>query len=471
MIVNNKIVKSGKKFLIKNSFTNKIVGKVIDADKKLINLTIKKSLKFKCKLNSYKRSLILKKTAEKVKKRKTEFANVIVNELGVSFKDALYEVDRVIKCAEISSKICRYIDKDITNKFIIKKNLKPKLKVVSEPLDLVLAITPFNLPMILAAHKIFPAIVAGTPIILKPSEKSPLSSIKLLKTLIKSGLPSNMVNIITGKNGKKTISSILSNPKINLITFTGSSKVGKNLKRMMVAKNHHLKKFIAELGGCSSVIICSDADLKKAVKVVLDGCFKYSGQRCTSVRRVIVEEKIAKKFIDNLLREIKKINFGNPYDNDTTLGPLINKKEAKNIQSKINSSIKKGAKLLFGNKRIGALLSPTILDKVNLKMKIVNSETFGPVCPIIRSKNLKHSIKIASETNFKIAGSIITKNKTKAYKASNELKVGQFSINGPPGYRTELAPFGGFGDSGNGEKEGIIISAENMRMLRVIYEH
>jgi len=471
MIIGNKKITLGDKFSVVNPYTKKIVAKVLNANKKLIKSALNKSFKFECKLNSETRAAILMKTAAEINRSKYKYANIIVNELGVSFKDAIYEVERVIECAKVSAQVCKNIDKDITKKFIMHRQYKPKLKVISEPLDLVLAITPFNLPMILAAHKIFPAIVAGTSIVLKPSEKSPLSSIKLLETLIKNGLPPNMVNIITGKNGKKTISNILSNSFIDVISFTGSLPVGKEIKKMLIKKNHFLKKFIPELGGCSSLIICSDCDLNKAVDIAIDGCFKYSGQRCTSVRRVIVEKKIADKFIKQLLTKVKKIKFGNPYNKDTDLGPLINELEAKNIQGKINASLKKGAKLLYGNKRKNSLLSPTVLDKVRLNMSIVSSETFGPICSIIRSNNLKESIQIAASTNFKIAGSIITRNKKNAVKAANELKVGQFSINGPPGYRTELAPFGGFGDSGSGEKEGIILSAENMRRIRVIYEH
>jgi phosphonoacetaldehyde dehydrogenase len=471
MIVAGKKITSGKKFSITNPYTKKTVARIINANKKLIKSALDKSFKFKCTISSKKRASILSNTALSIKNSKLKYASVIVSELGVSFKDALYEVERVIECANISAQVCRMIDRDITSKFLLKNKNKPKLKVISEPLDLVLAITPFNLPMILAAHKIFPAIIAGTAVVLKPSEKSPLSSMILLETLIKNGLPANMVNIITGKNGKKTVSEIFSKSTIDLVSFTGSLSVGKHIEKMLIDKKHFLKKFIPELGGCSSLIICNDCNLQKAVDITLDGCFKYSGQRCTSVRRVIVEKKIADKFIKLLLSKVKNIKFGNPFDKKNDLGTLVNSFEAKSVQKKINLSIKKGAKLVYGNIRKNSLLSPTILDRVKLNMNIVSSETFGPVCPIIRSNNLKDSIRIASSTNFKIAGSIITNNKKNALKVANELKVGQFSINGPPGYRTELAPFGGFGDSGNGEKEGVILSAENMRRIRVVYDH
>ena len=183
---------------------------------------------------------------------------------------------------------------------MIKKKNEAKIEIIEEPLKLFFAITPFNLPLILSLHKIFPAIIANVPIVLKPSEKTPLSSLKILKILTECGLNKNFIKIIITKEPKKITKYIIDQSEIDCLSFTGSSKVGKLLQKYLINSKNSLKKYIPELGGCSSLIICNDANLETAVKLSIDGCFKYSGQRCTSVRRVIVDNKVADKFIKNL---------------------------------------------------------------------------------------------------------------------------------------------------------------------------
>ena len=204
--------------------------------------------------------------------------------------------------------------------------------------------------------------------------------------------------------------------------------------------------------------------------IVINGCFKNSGQRCTSIRRVVVDQNIADKFIKKLIENTKLIKYGNPFC-DVDMGTVIDEESATRVEARVQSAIRSGARLLYGGKRNGALLSPTILDNVNLSMDLVTLETFGPVCSIIRTSNFEEAVLIAKHTNYKLAGAIITNDKKKSKIASEELKVGQFNINGIPGYRTEAAPFGGFGDSGNGEKEGVILAAYGMRRIRTTYDH
>ena len=256
-----------------------------------------------------------------------------------------------------------------------------------------------------------------------------------------------------------------------MITFTGGLDAGLAIQQKMIDFKHGLKRYVPELGGCSSLIVCDDADLDIAVDLALKGCFKNSGQRCTAVRRVVVDNKVAEKFIDKLTSSVKDLNFGDPLNSDTDMGTVIDSNAANGIKTRIDLAIANGAKLLYGGTQEGALLSPTILDNVKLNMDLVSNETFGPVCPIIRANGFEEALSIAKNTNYRLACGIVTSDATKALRASNELKVGQFNFNGPPGYRTEAAPFGGFGDSGNGEKEGIILAARGMRRIRTFYKH
>ena len=471
MIIDGIQINSEKKIKIHNPHTNKVVGEVVNADEDLINLALEKSLKFSCNLSVTDKEKILTNTANYIEDNKSRFAQIITSESGLSLKDSLYEVGRVINCARYAVKCCAKVNSDISDNFIFDSDNTPKLNVIKEPLDLVIAITPFNHPMNQVAHKIFPGIIAGTAIVLKPSEKTPLSAIFLVNALIKNGLPKNMINVITGDNGKRIFESILSFPTIDMVTFTGGLEAGIEIKKMMVKKSHFLTKYVPELGGSSSLIICEDGNLDKAIQVILNGCFKNSGQRCTSIRRVIIDNKIAEKFIKKLVLEVKKIKYGDPYNEDNDMGTVIDEISATNIENRVNQAITDGATLLHGNKRLGAIYSPTVLDNVNLSMELVKKETFGPVCPIIRSNSFQESLEIAKETKYRLAGGIITNDSNKAAIASETLKVGQFSFNGPPSYRTEVAPFGGFGDSGNGEKEGILMAAFGMQRIRTFYSH
>ena len=359
----------------------------------------------------------------------------------------------------------------MTSEYVLDEINSPELTVVSEPLDLVVGITPFNHPMNQVAHKIFPAIASGASIVIKPSEKTPLSAIKLTEILVDCGLPINMVNVITGKDPLAILDDILSFQKLDMITFTGGLHAGLVIQQRMIDFKHGLKRYVPELGGCSSLIVCDDADLEVAVDLALKGCFKNSGQRCTAVRRVVVDNKIAEKFIEKLTISVKELNFGDPLNLNTDMGTVVDSNAASGIKARIDSAIANGAKLLYGGTQEGALLSPTILDNVSLKMDLVSNETFGPVCPIIRANDFEDALKIAKDTNYRLACGIVTSNEKRAIRASNEVKVGQFNFNGPPGYRTEAAPFGGFGDSGNGEKEGIILAARGMRRIRTFYKH
>lgn len=471
MIIDGYSIKEGNMFDIVNPYNSEIVGNAVDSNDQDISEAIQKSYDFQCELSALERANILLKTANYFDQHKLELAKLITLESGLSLKDTEYEIGRVINCARYSAKVCYLVERDTTTDFILDSDNVPILQVVTEPLDLVVGITPFNHPMNQVAHKIFPSIASGTPIVVKPSGKTPLSAIRLVEILIENGLPANMVNLVIGKDASKILNTILSFSGVDMLTFTGGLSVGLDIQKAMIMNGHALKRYVPELGGCSSLIICSDANLDLAANIVINGCFKNSGQRCTAIRRVIVDQSVAVRFIEKLLTLVKLIIYGDPLDHNVDMGTVIDEDSAIRIEKRINSAITAGAKLLYGGDRVGALLSPTVLDYVDLSMELVVEETFGPVCPIIRSNNFSEALLFAKQTNYRLAGAIVTEDKVKAIHASQELKVGQFNINGPPGYRTEAAPFGGFGDSGNGEKEGVILAAYGMRRTRTIYEH
>lgn len=458
-------------FDVFNPYNGEIVGSVANSTATDIQNILEKSYNYNCDLSAEKRAAVLLKTADYLEKHKNELAELITLESGLCLKDTLYEISRVVNCARYSAKVCALVERNITDDFILDAKNNPKLEVITEPLDLIIAITPFNHPMNQVAHKVFPAIAAGASMVLKPSEKTPLSAIRLVEILVENGLPSNMISIITAKDANEALNSILSYPGIDMLTFTGGLPVGLIIKKAMMKSGHALKRYVPELGGCSSLIICNDADIDLAANIVINGCFKNSGQRCTAIRRVVVDQSIADQFVKKISYLVKSLKYGNPFDEDVDMGTVIDEQAAYNIKQRIDLAVASGAILLYGGEMRGALLHPTILDNVDLSMELVSQETFGPVCSIIRVDNFEEALSIAKKTNYKLAGAIVTIDEEKAEKASNELKVGQFSVNGPPGYRTEAAPFGGFGDSGNGEKEGVILAAHGMRRIRTVYQH
>lgn len=458
-------------FDVFNPYNGEIVGSVANSTATDIQNILEKSYNYNCDLSAEKRAAVLLKTADYLEKHKNELAELITLESGLCLKDTLYEISRVVNCARYSAKVCALVERNITDDFILDAKNNPKLEVITEPLDLIIAITPFNHPMNQVAHKVFPAIAAGASMVLKPSEKTPLSAIRLVEILVENGLPSNMISIITAKDANEALNSILSYSGIDMLTFTGGLPVGLIIKKAMMKSGHALKRYVPELGGCSSLIICNDADIDLAANIVINGCFKNSGQRCTAIRRVVVDQSIADQFVKKISYLVKSLKYGNPFDEDVDMGTVIDEQAAYNIKQRIDLAVASGAILLYGGEMRGALLHPTILDNVDLSMELVSQETFGPVCSIIRVDNFEEALSIAKKTNYKLAGAIVTIDEEKAEKASNELKVGQFSVNGPPGYRTEAAPFGGFGDSGNGEKEGVILAAHGMRRIRTVYQH
>jgi len=470
MIINGKKIKGRKTFEVINPYTKDAVGKVPIAAKEDIMQAMALSYKTKKTLKQEKKAEILRRAANKIKSDKRKIAALITSESGLCLKDTLHEADRVYNVLTLGANAISKIEEDRTSRYSLGENKNPRLRVISEPLDLVLGITPFNHPMNQVAHKAVPAVMAGTSMVLKPTEKTPLSAIRLAEILHEAGLPRNMLNLITIDDPNRFLEDALSTKLMQLITFTGGLDAGKHIARRIAETGNEMVKFVAELGDSAPFIVLEDADIKLAAKSALNA-YGNSGQRCTKIKRLLVHNKIANEFIDEFLGLTEAIKYGNPMDTDTDMGTVISEDAAIKIQSRVNAAIDDGARLLYGNKREGALYSPTLLDSVNPKSELVAKETFGPVAPIIRINDVQEAIQIINSVKFKLAGAVMTKSRKNAELISDSIKVGQFNWNSHPSYRSEQAPFGGFCDSGNGEKEGVILAAEGMRRIRTFYEH
>jgi len=325
---------------------------------------------------------------------------------------------------------------------------------VREPLRSISTITPFNHPLNMVANKIAPSIATNNCMVCKQTELTPMTAMLLADILYDVGLPPEMFSVITGWPQDIGL-EMIQNPNIDLITFTGSVGVGK-----YIAEQAGYKRTVLELGGNDPLIVLNDLtddDLKKAVELAVTGATKNSGQRCTAVKRILCQNKIADRFVEMALERAKKIKFGNPMDLSTDLGTVVNVEAAELFDKRVSMAEADGAKVLYHPGREGALLPPIVVDNVNYKSELVLEETFGPIIPIIRVPDEDEEvIKISNSTAFGLSSGVCTNNFMRAKNYIKNLEVGTVNIWEVPGYRIEMSPFGGIKDSGLGYKEGVI---------------
>jgi putative phosphonoacetaldehyde dehydrogenase len=313
------------------------------------------------------------------------------------------------------------------------------------------AITPFNHPLNMVSHKLAPAIATNNRVVLKPTELTPLTALALANVLYEAGLPPEMLSVVTG-NPSTMGDAMITDPDCDLVTFTGSVRVGK-----YIADKAGYRRIVLELGGNDPLIVMEDADLDKAAELAVAGATKNSGQRCTAVKRILVVEKVADEFSARVLEKAKKLKCGDPMDPTMDIGTVIHERAAKQFEQRVTDAVDKGAVLLHGNDRKGALYPPTVVDKVPYDCELVHEETFGPVIPIIRCPNdIGEVIRISNSTAYGLSSGVCTSKLEYITRFIAELEVGTVNIWEVPGYRIEMSPFGGIKDSGLGYKEGVV---------------
>jgi putative phosphonoacetaldehyde dehydrogenase len=426
---------SGKIVEVFNPYNNAIVGTVPRASREQV---------------AYERQKVLSKTAEIIVARKEEISDLITAESGLSKKDSLYEVGRAFDVFSLSGNLCINDDGQIFSCDLTPHGKQRKIFTQREPLTAISAITPFNHPLNMVAHKIAPSVATNNCMVVKPTEQTPLTALLLADILYEAGLPPQMLSIVTGLP-EDMGDEMLTNPNINLVTFTGSVPVGK-----YIAETAGYRRTVLELGGNAPLIVMDDADLDKAAELAVAGGTKNSGQRCTAVKRVLCIESVADEFASLVAEKAAKLKYGNPMDPETDIGTVINEESAILFQNRVNDAIDKGARLLYGNDRQGAVYSPTVLDHVPFDCDLVVEETFGPPIPIIRVKDIDHAIEVANSTAFGLSSGVCTNRMDDIVRFINELETGTVNIWEVPGYRIEMSPFGGIKDSGLGYKEGVI---------------
>ena len=445
-----KKIESEKILEVRSPYDNRLVGTVALANATHAEQAIEGALKGGQKLTRYDRFSILDKARQLIIERRDEFAKIISAESGLAIREAIYEIGRAHDVLMFAAMESLKDDGQIFSCDISPQGKARKIFTTRDSLSLALCITPFNHPLNQVAHKIAPAIAVGTPVILKPSEKTPLTAIKFTELLYDAGLPHYMLSTLLGPTSE-IAEPLVKDPRVEIVSFTGSVAVGKRISSVA-----GYKKVILELGGNDPIIILEDADIDMAVHLAAEGAYRNSGQRCTAVKRILVHENIEDIFTEKFVAKSKTYKCGDPSDAATMVGTVIDEAAAIYLETVVNRAVEQGAKILLGGKRIGALMEPTVITAVPRNADMVMQESFGPLAPILTFKDIDDAIALSNSTAYGLSSGIITNNMQHAIRFIKELKVGTVNINEVPGYRIESSPFGGIKDSGLGVKEGVI---------------
>jgi putative phosphonoacetaldehyde dehydrogenase len=405
---------------------------------------------YRSPLTRYDRAAILNQAAALIRERLDEVSRLITAESGLCLKDSLYEAGRVSDVLLFGANETLKDDGQVFSCDLTPHGKKRRVYTQRSPLlGVITAITPFNHPMNQVAHKVVPSVATNNRMVLKPSEKVPFSALFFADILYQAGLPPEMLSVVTG-DPREIADEMITHPKVDLVSFTGGVAIGK-----YIASKAGYRRVVLELGGNDPIIVMEDADLDEASTLAVQGSYKNSGQRCTAVKRLLVHEAVAERFTEQVVAKTETWTYGDPLDKRNDMGTVIDDAAARLFESRVNEAVAQGAKLLVGNRREGALYSPTVLTGVTPQMTVAREETFGPVSPILRFGDIDEAIAMSNGTAYGLSSAVCTNRLDYITRFVNELHVGSVNVREVPGYRLELTPFGGIKDSGIGYKEGV----------------
>lgn len=439
---------------VRYPFTNEVIGSVPAQSATAVRQAFARAAAYQPNLTRHERQQILFRAAERIKEKREDLARQITLELGICLQHSLYEVARATDVFMLAGQLSILDDGQIFSCDLTPHGKSRKIYTKREPVRAISAITPFNHPLNMVAHKVAPSIATGNCMVLKPTERTPLTAIMLAEILYEAGLPRDMFQVVTGRP-EEIGNEMIGNPDIDIITFTGSVAVGK-----MIAEKAGYRRTALELGGNDPLIILNDLkgdDIARAASIAVAGATGNSGQRCTAIKRILVQNSIADEIVPLIAQKARAIKFGDPLDPETQLGCVINADAAERIEARVIAAEKAGAKILYHPGRKGALLPPIVVDHVPSDCELVREETFGPIIPIVRVPDDDVTVmQISNNTAFGLSSGVCTNDLNRATRFIDGLNVGTVNIWEQPGYRLEMSPFGGIKDSGNGVKEGVM---------------
>jgi len=423
-------------------------------------------------LSAYERYELLDTTAEMLAADADHVANVLTSEQGKPITEARGEVDRAVQTLQLSAEQAKRMFGEYVPMDAQKGFTRDHCFTQREPLGVVAAITPFNFPIILMAHKVGPALAAGNAVVGKPATNTPLVSVLLFEYLQEAaeavGAPDGLVNLVTG-SGSTVGDAILEHDAVEAISFTGSTPVGKYL-----ANNSGMKEVTLELGGNDPTIVWDDTDIEKAAEEVVGGACSNAGQVCNSVERVIVPETIEAEFIEAAVDAVESLSVGDPFEESTGVSAMVDDEQFETVVDLYEATVEAGATVETGGNYGGDLgervFEPTVLSGVTPEMPAAEEETFGPLVPIISVSDFDEAIAEANNTNYGLEAGIFTQDIDRARRAADDIDAGGVNVNTVSGFRADHMPYGGFKDSGVG-KEGIKYAAEHFSRQKLVGFH
>lgn len=464
MLLAGKWVGASESFAVYDPQDNRLLGKVPRASKSEMEEAIIRADEAFRQIHTwstFERIRVINKAADYIEKKSEEYARTIASEGSKTIHEARKEVKRCITTLRISAEEARRINGETIN-FDQSEGSENRVGYYYRfPIGVIGAITPFNDPLNLVAHKVGPALAAGNPIVLKPASVTPLSALKLAEAFVAAGLPEGFLSVITG-SGREVGEVLVTHPLVKMVSFTGGMEAGER-----IARQAGVKKLNMELGSNSPVIILKDADLHDAVQSCVSGAFSAVGQNCIGVQRIFIEEELYLPFLERFTERTAELRVGDKMGELTDMGPLINEQEAKRVEAWVDEALELGASLKVGGKRDGNFYLPTILTDVPESATVAREEIFGPVVLVYSVKDLPEAIVRSNSADYGLQAGIFTSNIEKAFQAVREMEVGGIMINDTSDYRVDAMPFGGVKGSGLG-REGIKSAIGKMTDPKVV---
>lgn len=415
-----------------------------------------------------RRGEILYRAGRILQERKEDLAVLMTREMGKPLKETRGDVQEAIDMAFYTAGEGRRlfgqtVPSELANKFCMS---------VRQPVGVCALITPWNFPMAIPAWKVFPALICGNTAVLKPASDTPASAARLVQILLEAGLPPKALQLVYG-SGTGAGSALVRHADVDLVSFTGSSEVGKEIG-VVCSQNH--KKVCLEMGGKNAQIVLADADFDLALEGVLWGAFGTTGQRCTATSRLIIEKRAAAGFVRELLKRVKNMMVGDGLQSQTQMGPLINKNQLKKVSNYVKIGLQEGSRLAAGGHAMtrgeyarGCFFEPTVFTKVSPSMRIAQEEIFGPVLSVIEVPNLDEAVEVANGTTYGLSVSIYTRDANKAFRAVQEIRSGIVYVNAPTIGAEVQMPFGGIKHSGNGHREAGVTALDIFSEWKTIF--
>ena len=461
--VAGKWITEGKPLEIHSPYDRAVVGTVSSANRSLLERAIASAVEvFEVtrKLSSFERQRVLRSVADQIQREREELARSIALEAGKPIKTARIEVDRAVFTFSIAAEEATRIGGEW-----LPMDLQPSAKgmwgiVRHFPLGPLAAITPFNFPLNLVAHKVAPAIASGCTMVLKPASQTPLTALRLAKIVENAGWPAGALNVLVLSN--EEAAPLVTDDRLKALTFTGSAAVGWELK-----SKAGKKRVTLELGGNAGVIVHSDTDINYAAERCVSGGFSYAGQSCISVQRIFVHRSVYDRFLEAFLQGVSKLKTGDPLSDDTDVGPLISERDAIRAYDWVQEAVTAGAKLLAGGKRHGSVLEPTVLTGTSAKMRVQCEEVFAPAKVVEPYDDFGAAVRTINDSRYGLQAGIFTNDARLLFKAYEELEVGGVIAGDVPTFRMDHMPYGGVKDSGMG-REGLRYAIEEMTERKLL---